>query len=267
MGTLTWASISATCLSLVIRLAKALVIWIVGKFIVKKILQIIEKNKKFNEVEGTVKSFVLSIIKAVLYCVIIVGIVGVLGIETSSIVAALASAGVAVGLALQGALSNFAGGIMLVIFKPFKKGDYVDAAGASGVVTDVTMFYTVITTLDNKRITIPNGSLMNANVVDYSSEDLRRVDLSFSCAKSESPDKIQKLILDAIAGNDKILTEPDAPFAKVSGGTNESMDFTVRVWTKNADYWDVYFDIVHNVTVAFGDAGVQAPTVRVANAN
>ena len=152
---------------------------------------------------------------------------------------------------------------MLVIFKPFKHGDFVDAAGASGTVTDVTLFYTVLTTVDNKRITIPNGSLMNTNVVDYSAEKIRRIDLTFSCAKTESPDRVEKLILDVMEKTPKILHEPEGPFACVTGGTNEAMEITARVWVKTEDYWDVYYDLTHSITAAFVDAGVQTPAVRV----
>lgn len=261
------AFISNTVLPFISSALLALVVWIIGSFVIKKVLKLLQKNRKFQSLEGTFRSFMLSFVKIAMYAVLIVSVVGILGVETASIVAALASAGVAVGLALQGALSNLAGGIMLVVFKPFKQGDYIDAAGASGTVTDVTLFYTVLTTPDNKRITIPNGSLMNANVVDYSAEEFRRVDLSFSCAKSENPANIRSIILKAIAENDKVLDTPAAPFAMLSGGTKESMDFTVRVWVKNADYWDVYFDLTDKITTAFGEAGVQAPAVRVISAN
>lgn len=260
------AFISNSVLPFVSSAVLAIIVWIIGKFIIKKVLKLVEKDKKFQSTEGTVRSFMLSFIKIAMYAVLVISVVGILGVETASIIAALASAGVAVGLALQGALSNLAGGIMLVVFKPFKQGDYIDAAGASGTVTAVTLFYTVLTTVDNKRITIPNGSLMNANVVDYSAEELRRVDLSFSCAKSENPENIENLLLKAIATNDKVLDAPAAPFARLSGGSKESMDFTVRVWVKNADYWDVYFDLTRKITDAFGEAGVKAPAVRVISA-
>lgn len=257
------SSLSTLVMSFAGKVILALVVWVIGKYLIKKVLKMLNKNKKFQDLEGTVKSFAQSFVKIGLYALLLISIIGILGVETASIITALASAGVAVGLALQGALSNLAGGIMLVIFKPFRQGDYIDAAGESGVVSEVTLFYTVLTTLDNKRVTIPNGTLMNANVVDYSAEEFRRVDLAFSCAKSENPSKISELMLAEIATCDKVLDKPDAPFARVCGGTNESMDFAVRVWVKNEDYWDVYFELTQKITEAFGKAGVQAPTVRV----
>ena len=176
--------------------------------------------------------------------------------------AVLGAAGAAIALGLQGSLANLAGGIMLVIFKPFKIGDFVETAGVSGVVKEINLFYTVLNTLDNCRVNVPNGALMNATVTDYTAEDTRRVDLSFACAKSEEPAKIQALMQEVMAANAKVKADP-APFARLSGGTNEAMQFTVRAWCDTADYWDVYFDLTQAITEKLGQAGVQAPAVRV----
>lgn len=215
-----------------------------------------------DKIEGTVRTFILSFLKAGLYAILAISIIGIMGVPMASVVAVLASAGVAIGLALQGALSNLAGGIMLMIFKPFHQGDYVSAAGVEGVVKEVTLFYTVILTLDNKRITVPNGSLMNANITDYSAEELRRVDLRFACAKSEAPAKIQDMMIAAMKANPKVLADPE-PFARISGGTNETMEFTVRAWCKSDDYWDVYFDLTQKITESMAENGVKAPAVRI----
>ena len=165
----------------------AIVVLIVGHFLIKWIMKVLRKLKGFEKLDQTMTRFVLNFIKWLLYVMLIVGVIGILGVPMAQVIAVLASAGVAVGLALQGALSNLAGGILLMILRPFNVGDYVDAAGASGVVHSINLFYTVITTIDNKRITVPNGSLMNSNVTDYTAEPLRRVDLVFSCAKSGDP--------------------------------------------------------------------------------
>lgn len=244
------------------KIILALVVLIVGSAIIKKAVKLVAKSKGLNKVEGTVRSFLVSFVKIGLYVVLVISIIGILGVPMASVVAVLASAGVAVGLALQGALSNLAGGIMLMIFRPFRQGDYIEAAGVDGVVQEVTLFYTVLLSTDNKRITVPNGSLMNANVVNYSTEALRRVDLSFGCAKGESPAEIQNLMLEVVKANGKVLADP-APFARLSGGTNEAMEFTVRAWCKGEDYWDVYFDLTQAITEAMGAKGVQAPAVRV----
>ena len=241
----------------------AVIVLIVGKIIIDAVLKLIKKSNMLDKMDASVKTFALSFVKIALYALLIISIIGILGVPMASIVAALASAGLAIGMALQGALSNLAGGIMLMIFKPFKVGDFVEASGVSGIAKEITMFYTVITTLDNKRITVPNGNLMNANIVDYSAEDLRRVDLEFSCAKSEDPARVQSIMVKVMEANSKVLSEPETPFARVSGGTNEAMTFIVRAWCNNADDWEVYFDLTQSIIEALGAEGVQAPAVRV----
>lgn len=252
----------AWCMTIAPKLLGALIVFLVGKILIGKVIGMLEKNHAIAKLDGSVRSFSMSAIKAALYVILFVTIINIMGVPMASVVAVIASAGVAVGLALQGALSNLAGGIMLVLFKPFRVGDYVDAAGVSGTVKEVSLFYTVIITTDNRHISVPNGSLMNANVVNYSTEPLRRVDLAFACAKSETPANIQNIMLDVMNANAKVLQDP-APFARVSGGTNEAMQFTVRAWCKNEDYWDVYFDLNQSITEALGAANVQAPAVRI----
>jgi len=244
------------------KILLAILVLVAGSALIKLIVKVLKNSKSFEKIDASVRSFTLSFVSIGLYVVLAIAVIGVLGVPMASVITVLASAGVAVGLALQGALSNLAGGIMLMIFRPFKVGDYVEASGASGVVQEITLFYTVFLSLDNKRITVPNGSLMNSNVVDYSSEELRRVDLTFSCAKSESYKEIEKMLMDVLEAHDKVLSDP-APFARVSGGTNEAMEFTVRAWVKNADYWDVYFDLTQGVVESFGKNGVKAPAMRV----
>lgn len=250
------------CTSIVGKVLLALVVWFVGKFAIKKILGLMDKIKGLDKIEPNTRTFINSAVKWLLYVILIVSIVSILGVPMASVITVLGTAGAAVALSLQGSLANLAGGIMMVIFKPFKVGDFVEAAGVSGVVKEITLFYTVLNTPDNCRIHVPNGSLMNANIIDYSAEDTRRVDLTFACAKSESPAAIQKLILEAMRTNEKVLADP-APFARLSGGTNEAMQFTARAWCKSADYWDVYFDLTQAVTEKLGENGVQAPAVRV----
>ena len=250
------------CTSIVGKVLLALVVWFVGKFAIKKILGLMDKIKGLDKIEPNTRTFINSAVKWLLYVILIVSIVSILGVPMASVITVLGTAGAAVALSLQGSLANLAGGIMMVIFKPFKVGDFVEAAGVSGVVKEITLFYTVLNTPDNCRIHVPNGSLMNANIIDYSAEDTRRVDLTFACAKSEIPAAIQKLILEAMRENEKVLADP-APFARLSGGTNEAMQFTARAWCKSADYWDVYFDLTQAVTEKLGENGVQAPAVRV----
>ena len=250
------------CTTVVGKVLLAIVVWFVGKFIVNKLLGLVGKIKVLDKIEPNTRSFVLSALKWLLYIILVVSIVAILGVPMASVITVLGTAGAAIALSLQGSLSNLAGGIMLVIFRPFKVGDFVEASGVTGTVKEITLFYTVLNTVDNCRINVPNGALMNANVIDYSAEATRRVDLTFASAKSENPKKIQDLMLDVMGQNEKVLKDP-APFARVSGGTNEAMQFTVRAWCKTEDYWDVYFDLTQAITEKLGENGVQAPAVRV----
>jgi len=250
------------CTTVVGKVLLAIVVWFVGKFIVNKILGLVGKIKVLDKIEPNTRTFVLSALKWLLYIILVVSIVAILGVPMASVITVLGTAGAAIALSLQGSLSNLAGGIMLVIFRPFKVGDFVEASGVTGTVKEITLFYTVLNTVDNCRINVPNGALMNANVIDYSAEATRRVDLTFASAKSENPKKIQDLMLDVMGQNEKVLKDP-APFARISGGTNEAMQFTVRAWCKTEDYWDVYFDLTQAITEKLGENGVQAPAVRV----
>lgn len=248
------------------KIILALIVFIIGRIIIGRILSIVSKSKAVKKLDPSVRSFINSFARILLYVILIVSIISILGVPMASVIAVLASAGVAVGLALQGALSNLAGGIMLLIFRPFNVGDFISAAGVDGVVKEMTLFYTVVTTTDNKRVTIPNGSLMNANVANFTAEDTRRVDLTFSCAKGENIQKLQQIMIDTMRKNSKVLNDP-APFAQLSGGTNESMEFTVRAWTETENYWDVYFGLTQQIAEALGEAGVKAPAIRIINEN
>ena len=255
-------AITNLCTTVVGKVLLAIVVWFVGKFIVNKLLGLVGKIKALDKIEPNTRTFVLSALKWLLYIILVVSIVAILGVPMASVITVLGTAGAAIALSLQGSLSNLAGGIMLVIFRPFKVGDFVEASGVTGTVKEITLFYTVLNTVDNCRINVPNGALMNANVIDYSAEATRRVDLTFASAKSENPKKIQDLMLDVMGQNEKVLKDP-APFARISGGTNEAMQFTVRAWCKTEDYWDVYFDLTQAITEKLGENGVQAPAVRV----
>ena len=244
------------------KIVLAIIVFIIGRIIIGKILGMISKSKVMEKMDPSVRSFANNFVKILLYVILIVSIISILGVPMASVIAVLASAGVAVGLALQGALSNLAGGIMLLVFRPFNVGDFIEATGEKGVVKEMTLFYTIITTTDNRRITIPNGSLMNANIANYSAEPTRRVDLTFNCGKANDIEQVQKIMIDTMMANPKVLHEP-APFAQLSGGTNESMEFTVRAWTANPNYWAVYFGLTEEIAKALGAAGVKAPAIRV----
>ena len=245
------------------KLLLALVIFIIGRIVIKKLVKVIRNSKSFEKLDPTVRGFLGNFLNILLHVILIIAIISVLGVPMASVITVLASAGVAVGLALQGALSNLAGGIMLLVFRPFRVGDYIVAAGEEGVVREIALFYTVLITLDNRKVTIPNGTLMGANVVNNTSEATRRVDLTFNVAKDAKIADVQDIIRTTIEKNDKVLSDPDKPFARISGGTNEAIEFTARAWCKTEDYWDVYFNLTQSVAEALGEAGVKAPGVRI----
>ena len=241
----------------------AVVVFIVGRLIIKCLLKLLTRAKFLNRVEPTVKTFISSFIKIGLYVILVISIIGVLGVPMASIVAVLASCGVAISMALQGSLGNLAGGIMLLIFKPFRVGDFISAAGESGTVKELSLFYTVINTVDNKQVTIPNGTLMGANVTNCSVEDTRRVDLSFNIGAGNDISRVQEVILNTANQNPDILHEPAEPFAAPVEGVPGGMKYAVRVWTRNEKYWDVYNALMKDISSALGDAGIGGPFTHI----
>ena len=243
------------------KILLALIVLIVGLFVIKALKRVAGKAIERTKLDETVKVLAKKVVQALLYVILIISVIEILGVSMSSVIAVLASCGLAVGLAMQGALANLAGGLMILIFKPFKVGDYIVASGAEGVVKEITVFYTHILTLDNKRIIVPNGGLMNANVTNYSYENTRRVDLVFKAAFGTDQNLVLGLMLKAAEGTKGVLADP-APFARFSGCADNAQEFTLRAWCNTADYWDVYFDLLQNVSGAFGQAGIAAPATK-----
>jgi len=240
------------------KILAAAVVLIVGHIVIKYVMKLIAKGKRTEKMDKTVKVFMDSFVKAALYCLLIISVIAILGIPMASIVAVLASAGLAIGLALQGALSNFAGGIMIILFKPFCIGDYVDAGGCSGTVDKISLFYTTLLSVDNKRITIPNSTITGGNVVNYSSEENRRVDLAFSVEYGSDVDKIKALMLEVIEKHPLVLKDP-APFVRISDHLDSAVEITTRSWCKSGDYWTVYFDITEQIDALFTENNIVVP--------
>ena len=245
------------------KIIAALLVFIIGRLVIKAILKLLGKSKFMDKIDPTVKSFMMNFIRIGLYVILVISIIGVLGVPMASLVAVLASCGVAVGLALQGALSNLAGGIMLLIFRPFNVGDYISAAGEEGTVREIMLFYTVINTLDNKKVTIPNGTLMGANVSNYTAEKTRRVDLTFNIAASNEISRVQEVMLGVVNANTDVLHEPEEPFAAPLEGVPGGLQYTVRAWTTTEKYWDVYFALLKGISKALGEAGIGGPLTNV----
>ena len=182
----------------------------------------------------------------------------------ASVITVLASAGVAVGMAMQGALGNIASGIVLMLFKPFKLGDYVSIGSVEGTVRELNLFYTVFVTVDNRRVTVPNSTMMNANIIDVSAEENRRVDLYFTCDRLEDQVLVTQLLTEEVEKTEKMLKEP-APFVSLDGITDTTLKFVVKVWCRNVDYWDVYYDLLTRITAQLEANEISIPSMRVSS--
>ena len=252
--------------ALIVPVAKDLLAAILVFFIGFKVVNVISKRirsgKLLKNIDPSAASFIASFLSISLKIIIIVTIVAILGVPMSSVVALVASAGVAIGLAVQGALSNLVGGLMILFFRPFRVGDYIDAQNASGTVRDISVFYTVLVTPDNKVITVPNGGLTNSVITNYSVEETRRIDIVFSADYKHDSDVVKKIMLDVANSCEKALKDP-APAAIMSECAESAINYTLRVWSNNGDYWDVREELVSGVRKAFKDANIEIPYPQV----
>ena len=241
-----------------LKILFGLAVLIIGTKIAKWVVKLVSKGRAFSKLDQSVQSFLLSFLKVILYALVIASAAIIWGIPTTSFLTIFTSAGVAVGLALQGALSNFAGGLMILIFKPFKVGDFIENGAVMGTVREITIIYTIIYTNDNKVVTIPNGTLTNSNVINYTALPLRRVDIQFSAGYGDDIDKVKSVLMGVAEAHEKILKDP-APFVRLVAQGASSLDYTFRVWCSGADYWDVYFDMMERVKKAFDENGICIP--------
>ena len=244
--------------SLGLKIIAAVLVLFIGSKVIKFFKKWIKTSPKLDKIDFGVRAFLSSFLGITLYVILFISIAMILGIPTTSFITALASCGVAIGLALQGALGNLAGGIMILIFKPFKVGDYITTSSVSGTVSNITIMYTMLTTPDNKIITIPNGTLTNSVIENYSSSDTRRVDLVFAAGYDCDIDKVKSILLDVANSHDKVLKDP-TPFARLSKHSDSCLEYTVRVWCNAADYWDVNFDLIETVKKEFDANGISIP--------
>lgn len=245
-------------LPIIKSLAFAIVVLIVGLLLIKWITKLFVKLLDKKGLDATLKPFIKSIVNVVLKLLLIVAIIGILGIETTSFVALFGAAGLSVGLAFQGSLANFAGGVLILVTRPFKVGDFIEAAGHSGTVEAVQILYTDLVTVDNKVVRIPNGGLSNASVVNYSEKETRRVEFKFSAEYEADYKKVITVLTDIITSHPKALKEPE-PFVRMSEYADSAIIYTVRVWVKAADYWAVHFDVIEKVKQRFDEEGLSIP--------
>jgi small conductance mechanosensitive channel len=245
-------------LEFLMSLAAAIAIFVIGRIAIRIVTSGMRKTMQRHEVDRTLQSFVTNIVRIVLLIVVILMALGTLGVQTTSFVAILGAAGLAIGLALQGSLSNFAAGVLIVFFRPYKSGDYIEAAGVSGTVEDVQILTTILKTPDNKRVIVPNGQVMGDVITNYSANDTRRVDLVFGVGYGDDLDKVKKALQDVVAADSRVLAEP-APTIAVLELADSSVNFVCRPWVKTADYWSVWFDMTETVKKRFDAEGITIP--------
>jgi small conductance mechanosensitive channel len=241
------------------KLVGAILVWIIGSFIIRKITRALHLIMDKRELDPSLKPFLKSLLGIILKLLLIITVLSMLGVEMTSFIAILGAAGLAVGLALQGSLQNFAGGVIILLFKPYKVGDFIETQGYLGTVKEILIFHTTLKTPDNKIVIIPNGNLSNGSLINYSKEETRRIDFTFGIAYGESVDKARKLILDICNQDDRILNEPAEPFVALSTLADSSVNLAARVWVKGDNYWPVFFETNEKVYKAMNESGISIP--------
>lgn len=241
-----------------LRLLGAIVIVAVGWYLIKWIERLLKKGKAFHKMEETARGFLISVISVALKVALIMTAVATLGVNMTGMVTLLGSCGVAIGLALQGSLANFAGGILILVCHPFRVGDFIESGGNIGTVKSISILYTTLVTIDNRDVVIPNGGLSNATVINYSAEDLRRVDLDFNVDVDTDVERVKKVLL-LLAERHELVLENPAPFARMTGRGDSSLTVTLRAWVKKDDYWQVRFDLLEQVKDAFEKLEIVVP--------
>jgi len=240
------------------RIIGAIAILVIGRIVVGILTGIIRRLMTKSKADETLTKFVVSLAKIALMTFVFIAALGALGVETTSIIAVVGAAGLAIGFALQGSLANFAAGVMLIIFRPFKAGDFVDAGGSMGSVEEISIFNTIFKTPDNKVVIVPNGNIVSGNITNFSAEEKRRIDLVFGIGYDDDLKKAKQVLQQIIAADNRILTDPE-PTIGVLELADSSVNFAVRPWVKTADYWDVYFDLTEKVKLTFDEMGISIP--------
>lgn len=242
-----------------VKVLAAILIYLIGAWLIKKIKGMLKRIFDKKGTDAAIASFTMSIVSIALTIVLIIVTIGTLGIDTTSFAALLAGGGMAIGMALNGTVQNFAGGIMILIFKPFKSGDYIEAQGFAGTVSEVTITSTKLTTVDNRIIIIPNGALSNGTINNYSDQKFRRVDLTVDVEYGTSSDAVKAVLHSIVKEDARILSEPAEPFIALSSLKDSSVQFTMRLWVKSSDYWGVYFDTTEKVYNELPKNGIHFP--------
>jgi small conductance mechanosensitive channel len=241
-----------------LKVIAGIVVFIVGRWVAKGLTNVARKVMEKRAVDHTLVSFVANLTYIALLVFVVLAALGQLGIQTTSFIAVIGAAGLAIGLALQGSLSNFAAGFLMIIFRPFKVGDFIEGAGVAGTVEAIQIFTTQLKSPDNKTVIIPNASLTAGNITNYSTKGTRRVDIVMGIGYGDDIDKAKKIMADVLAKDGRILKDP-APTIAVVELADSSVNFVVRPWVKADDYWDVYFDLTENIKKSFDSEGISIP--------
>ena len=257
-----WAKIADYAATMGVRILAAILILIIGLWLTKKLTKLIGKSKKFQTFPPATQKFIGGTIRVLLTALIVIVVASILGVPMTSFVALLTTGSLAIGMAVQGSLSNLAGGIMLIIFKPFIIGDFINDGNVMGTVEDIGIFYTKVVTVDNKRVTIPNGALANSTITNFSVKDTRRVDFEFSVAYNSDIDKTKQVIMDCLTAHELTLDDP-APMVRLTRHGDSALVFVARAWVKSPDYWTVNFDLIEEVKKKLDENGIQIPYPQV----
>jgi small conductance mechanosensitive channel len=253
-----WTMLQTTGVDFGINVVTAVVVFFVGKWVVNLVVNGLMKAMQKGDLDITLRRFIGNLARMLLMLFVIIAAINQLGVQTASLIALLGAAGLAVGLALQGSLSNFAAGVLIVLFRPYKVGDWIEGGGISGAVEEVQILTTVLKTGDNKRVIVPNSQIMGTTITNYSANETRRVDLVVGVSYGDDIDKVRKELQDLVAADDRILDDPAVTIA-VSELADSSVNFVVRPWVKTADYWGVYFDLTEAIKKRFDEVGISIP--------
>lgn len=251
-----------TIFPIIIKIAISIVVLILGRLLIKCIVKLVKKVFKRTKLDEAVESFLASIIKALLYIGLIVIIVEILGVGTATIISVIGSAGLAVGLALQGSLSNFAGGVLILILKPFRLGDYISASGQDGTVVSIDIFYTKLRTADFKDVVIPNGALSNSCITNYSAQNKRRMDIVAPAAYGADMNKVKEVLM-SIAKNSELVMQDEPISVFVDEYAGSSVNYDLRFWVKAENYWGAKFAITDSIKQEFDKNGIEIPFTQV----
>ena len=241
-----------------LNLLLAIIVLVIGLWVVKVIVNLLERAMRRSKSDSTLNGFVKGLVSVSLKIILIISSAGIAGFPTTTLITVLGAASVAIGFALKDSLSNLAGGLIILAFRPYRVGDYIEFNGVSGGLKEIGLMFSVVNTIDNKRVTIPNGEFVTAKVTNYSTEEMRRIEITVRAPYNESSDKIKHVLMDVVMKNESILVEP-APFCGILEFGENAVVYTIRAWTKNSEYLDTYFELMEDIKKRFDEEGTKIP--------